>query len=72
MEAAAAAEWSFPGATARLPVRHAGEDAPEFRGPFFRDYIDSLKGFSGWDDGDEWVANYLGHPLQGAVYGLLT
>lgn len=39
------------------------------RGPFFRDYANSLKGFSGWDDGDEWVANYLGHPLQGAVYG---
>jgi hypothetical protein len=39
------------------------------RGPFFRDYADSLKGFSGWHDGDEWVANYLGHPLQGAVYG---
>lgn len=39
------------------------------RGPFFRDYADSLQGFSGWHDGDEWVANYLGHPLQGAVYG---
>jgi hypothetical protein len=39
------------------------------RGPFFRDYIDSIKGFSGWDDGDEWVANYLGHPMQGSVYG---
>lgn len=41
----------------------------QFRGPFFKDYINSLKGFSGWDDGDEWVANYLGHPLQGSVYG---
>lgn len=39
------------------------------RGPFVRDYLDSIKGFSGWHDGDEWVANYLGHPLQGAVYG---
>ena len=40
-----------------------------FRGPFVKDYFNSLKGFSGWDDGDEWLANYLGHPLQGSVYG---
>lgn len=41
----------------------------QFGGPFLKDYVNSLKGFSGWDDGDEWLANYLGHPLQGSVYG---
>lgn len=41
----------------------------QFRGPFVKDYFNSLKGFSGWHDSDEWLANYLGHPLQGSVYG---
>lgn len=37
------------------------------RGPFFRDYIESVKGLSGWDDGDPAIVNYVGHPVQGAV-----
>lgn len=45
------------------------ETRGNLRGPFIRDYIDSVKGFSGWDDGDSWLANYVGHPMQGAVYG---
>ncbi len=39
------------------------------RGPFFRDYVDSLRGFSGWDDGDSFLTNYVGHPMQGSISG---
>lgn len=41
------------------------------RGPFLRDYFDSVKGIQGWDDGDSVLANYVGHPMQGAVTGYI-
>jgi hypothetical protein len=36
-------------------------------GPFFRDWLSAVKGLRGWDDGDRFLDNYIGHPLQGAV-----
>ena len=41
------------------------------KGPFFRDYVDSVAGLRGWDDGDSALANYVGHPMQGAVTGYI-
>ncbi len=40
-------------------------------GPFWRDYVRSVEGISGWGDGDPWGVNYVGHPFQGAVSGFL-
>ena len=39
--------------------------------PFWGDWIDSLHHFdmSRWGDGDDFLVNYIGHPLQGAVSG---
>ena len=39
--------------------------------PFWEDYVDSLQHFdmSRWGDGDDFLVNYIGHPLQGAVSG---
>lgn len=39
------------------------------RGPYFRDYVNSVRGFSGWDDGDSFLTNYIGHPMQGSISG---
>ena len=36
-------------------------------GPFFRDYGEAVSSVGGWGDGDPWLVNYVGHPLQGAV-----
>ncbi len=41
------------------------------RGPFFRDYVDSVKGLSGWDDGNRFFTNYVAHPAQGAMTGFI-
>lgn len=41
------------------------------KGPFVRDYFDSVAGIRGWDDGDSVLANYVGHPMQGAVTGYI-
>jgi hypothetical protein len=39
--------------------------------PFWGDYADSLQHFDmgRWGDGDAFLVNYIGHPLQGAVSG---
>ncbi len=41
----------------------------ELRGPFFSDYIDSLKIPRQWEDTDNWWVNYIGHPIHGAAAG---
>jgi hypothetical protein len=38
---------------------------------FFGGYVDSLNGLHGWADGDPFLVNYVGHPMQGAVTGFL-
>lgn len=43
----------------------------ELRGPFIRDYFTSVRGLSGWDDGDSALANYVGHPMAGAIAGFI-
>ncbi|MEX2262137.1 MAG: hypothetical protein WD696_09310 [Bryobacteraceae bacterium] len=43
----------------------------ELRGPFFKDYFTAVRGLGGWDDGDPFIANYIAHPLQGAVSGYI-
>ena len=37
--------------------------------PFWHDYVASMKQFNmrRWNDGDDFLVNYVGHPMQGAV-----
>jgi hypothetical protein len=46
-------------------TRHA------LRGPFFRDWIESVSHLRGWRDGDSSIINYVGHGMQGAVTGFI-
>jgi len=41
----------------------------DLKGPFWQDYFNSVKSVRGWRDGDEFMVNYIGHPLEGAVSG---
>jgi hypothetical protein len=43
----------------------------ELRGPFFKDYFRSVRNLRGWDDGDPFIADYIAHPMQGAVAGFI-
>lgn len=43
----------------------------QLKGPFLRDWGRSIKGLSGWKDGDPALVNYVGHPVQGAVSGYI-
>ena len=35
--------------------------------PFFSGYAAAVSNLHGWDDGDPFYVNYIGHPMQGAV-----
>lgn len=37
------------------------------KGPFWRGYYNSVTNLHGWDDGDPYLVNYVGHPMQGAI-----
>jgi len=41
------------------------------KGPFWGDYFRSVKNLGGWNDGDTVMANFVGHPMQGAVSGYI-
>jgi opacity protein-like surface antigen len=40
-------------------------------GPFIRNYLNSVGNLHGWADGDPFLVNYVGHPMQGAVTGFI-
>lgn len=60
-----------------LGVQHAFRLATEegtraeLGGPFFKDYFKALRNLRGWDDGDPFLVNYIGHPMMGAVSGYI-
>lgn len=60
-----------------LGIQHAFRLATEpgtreaLKGPFFRDWLRSVKRTSGWGDGDPFIVNYVGHPMMGAVTGYI-
>lgn len=43
----------------------------ELGGPFFDDYRRSIRIPPQWSDGDSWLTNFVGHPVQGAASGFI-
>jgi hypothetical protein len=43
----------------------------EIKGPFFRDWFQSVRNLRGWRDGDPFLVNYIGHPIMGAASGYI-
>jgi hypothetical protein len=41
------------------------------KGPFFKDWLSSVRGYEGWKDGDPAMVNYVGHPMMGSVSGFI-
>jgi hypothetical protein len=41
------------------------------KGRFFKNYFKTLKSLRGWNDGDPFIVNYIGHPMMGAVTGFI-
>ncbi|MFN8008103.1 MAG: hypothetical protein U0V70_13985 [Terriglobia bacterium] len=40
-------------------------------GPFIPDYFRAVGNMHGWSDGDPFLVNYIGHPMEGAVAGFM-
>jgi hypothetical protein len=70
-----AAFWqSFGFLVAGHAFRLANDDGARYlliHKPFWHDYWASADNFhmSRWGDGDSFLVNYIGHPMEGAVYG---
>ena len=43
----------------------------DLKGPFFKDYIRSVKSLHGWEDGGRFFTNYIAHPMQGSLLGFI-
>ena len=43
----------------------------DLKGPFFKDYVRSVKSLHGWDDGGRFFTNYIAHPMQGSLFGFI-
>lgn len=41
------------------------------KGSFWKDYFKTVASLRGWDDGDTFATNYIGHPMMGAVSGFI-
>jgi len=58
-------------------IQHAFRVATEpgtragLKGPFFPGYANSVGFLHGWGDGDPFLVNYIGHPIQGSVSGMI-
>lgn len=52
--------------------RYASEEATRHSHmPFFKGYVDSVTNLHGWADGNPFLDNYIGHPMQGSVSGFI-
>ena len=43
----------------------------DLKGPFFKDYVRSVKSLHGWEDGGRFFTNYVAHPMQGSLLGFI-
>lgn len=40
-------------------------------GPWLRDYLDSVSELRGWSDSDRFTAPYVGHTIEGSIFGYI-
>lgn len=71
-------EWSaaIRQSMAFLGVQHAyamtqPKTQRAMKGPFFRDYVRSVKSLGGWSDGGKFFTNYIAHPMQGSFMAFI-
>ena len=54
-----------------LRVMFSEKTRRELTGPFWEDYVKSVRVPGQWHDGDGWFVNYVGHPIHGAAAGFI-
>ena len=53
----------------RIATEHGTRD--DLSGPLLDGYGNSLGNLHGWADGDRFLLNYIGHPMEGSVTGFI-
>lgn len=63
--------WLFTGIqhTFNLGTEAGTRDA--LNGKFFEDYMHSVAELRGWSDSDTFMAPFVGHPIEGSVFGFI-
>lgn len=54
-----------------LRITFSEKTRRELTGPFWHDYVESVRVPGQWNDGDGWFVNYVGHPIHGAAAGFI-
>ena len=54
-----------------LRITFSEKTRRELSGPFWHDYVESVRVPGQWGDGDGWFVNYVGHPIHGAAAGFI-
>lgn len=54
-----------------LRITFSEKTRRELSGPFWNDYLTSVRVPRQWNDGDGWFVNYVGHPIHGAAAGFI-
>lgn len=52
-------------------LSHEADTQAGLKGKFWKDYASSVAALRGWNDGDPFLINYIGHPFQGAISGYI-
>jgi hypothetical protein len=61
----------FLGVMHGLRLAFDPESRAGMRGPFFKDYFNTVKSLHGWGDGNGFAVNYIGHAMEGAISGYI-
>jgi len=69
--AATRESWLFTGIMHTFNIATEAGTRDALNGHWFEDYLDSVSELRGWSDGDKFMSPYVGHTMEGSVFGYI-
>jgi hypothetical protein len=63
--------WLFTGIMHAFNITTEAGTRDALNGPWLKDYLRSVSELRGWSDSDKFMAPYVGHPIEGSVFGFI-
>lgn len=63
--------WMYTGIMHTFNIASEPGTRDTLNGHWFRNYTDSVSELRGWSDSDTFMAPYVGHPLEGSIFGYI-
>jgi hypothetical protein len=63
--------WLFTGIMHAFNIATEAGTRDALNGPWLKDYLRSVSELRGWSDSDKFMAPYVGHPIEGSVFGFI-